>query len=532
MSVYKKIQQMIDEADLKSLGLIYRGLEKENMRIDSDGYIALTDHPRALGSALTNLWVTTDFSESLVEVVTPAVASLSQLKQDISAISQFCWVRLNKDELFWPASMPSCLNENDIRLAYYGKNNSGKMKQVYRHGLAERYGKTMQMIAGIHYNISFSQALFESLWRYDGKSCSLAEYTNQRYMGLVRNFFRYGWLLPYLFGASPIASGGSVSESFDFLQAQGQDYIGPYATSLRLSRLGYQNKGKHLMHISYNSVEEYASSILQATRTPYAPFSKLGICSKDKAGQRHYTQLNDALLQIENEYYSPMRPKQPAERCKRPVASLLEKGVCYIELRALDLNPFEPLGFEAGELEFVDLFLLFCLLEDSPVLSAAELADAELCLQQVAEYGRKPGLMLTIQGRQVSLQDAAERLFEALLPLAERLDAEQAQAQSYLTALNANYKKLTDISLIPSAKLLDEFLASGINYTEFMLKYACKHQDYWQQQAINPVDFQRFDDFAKRSLVEFENIEQAEQVPFEEYLARYFQQGDAKKVGQ
>ncbi|WP_235603251.1 glutamate--cysteine ligase [Piscirickettsia litoralis] len=453
--MYKKIVQVIHDADLKTLGPIYRGLEKENMRVDAAGHIALTDHPKSLGAALTNPWITTDFSESLVEIVTPVVDRLESLKQDVAAVTQYCSTHLN-NELFWPASMPGELSESDIRLAYYGKNNSGRMKQVYRHGLAQRYGKIMQMIAGIHYNISFSKSLLEKLWRYDGASLSFEDYSDQRYMGLVRNFFRYSWLLPYLFGASPIASGSSVSESFDFLQKHGRDFVGKYSTSLRLSRLGYQNKGKDLMDISYNSVGEYAKSILQATKTPYAPFSKLGVKSND----HNYIQLNDALLQIENEYYSTMRPKQPAERCKRPVASLLEKGVNYIELRALDLNPTEPLGFEQGELEFVDLFLLFCLLVESPELNTEELACAERRLQQVAEYGRKPNFMLTIQGKSVQLQEAGEKICDALMPLAECLDAE-SEGTRYLSTIEKNRKKLTDVTLTPSAKIMNEFLASG-----------------------------------------------------------------------
>ena len=133
--------QKLHDLDLPDIWQASRkGLEKESLRITPQNELAQTPHPALLGAALTNRFVTTDYSEALLELVTPALEDSAATRQFLCDIHQFVYDGLG-DEMLWPASMP-CAVEGDenIPIAKFGKSNIGHMKHVYRRGLGHPAG--------------------------------------------------------------------------------------------------------------------------------------------------------------------------------------------------------------------------------------------------------------------------------------------------------------------------------------------------------------------------------------------------------
>ncbi|MGB2002647.1 MAG: glutamate--cysteine ligase, partial [Porticoccaceae bacterium] len=344
---------------------IVRGIEKESLRVDPTGHLAMTPHPSALGSALTHPSITTDYSEALLEFITAPSASIDEVLHELDEIHRYTYQHIG-DELLWVSSMPCQLgDDSSIPVGKYGSSNVGKMKQVYRVGLGNRYGRLMQTIAGIHYNFSVPDELWQELQRASGDTQSLQDFKTQGYFATIRNFRRYSWLLLYLLGAAPAVCKSFVRGREHQLQPVGDDshsLYTPYATSLRMGDLGYQSKAQSSLVVCYNDLDQYVRTLRSALEQPYPAYDEIGL--KDERG--NYKQLNTALLQIENEFYSSIRPKRTAEMGETPIHALQDRGVEYIEVRCIDLNPLVPNGINAETIRFVDTFLLFCLLQDSP----------------------------------------------------------------------------------------------------------------------------------------------------------------------
>ena len=363
-----RLALMGERANLSLLAQCLHGIERECLRVDADGQLALTAHPAALGAALTHPQITTDYSESLLEFITPAEADPATTLADLEDIHRFAYSKLD-GEYLWSPSMPGRLPEEEqIPIARYGSSHIGQLKYVYRKGLALRYGKTMQCIAGIHYNFSLPERLWQLQQQAEGDTSSARDYQSARYIALIRNFRRYSWLLMYLFGASPAIDAGFLRGRPHQLQQLDADtlYL-PYATSLRMSDLGYQSEAQAGLTPCYNDLTSYTDSLRQAVGTPYQPYVDIG---SKKDGE--WLQLNTHILQIENEYYSNIRPKRVTYSGERPIQALMARGVQYIEVRCLDINPFLPLGIDLAEARFLDAFLLFCALQDSSGLSCSK----------------------------------------------------------------------------------------------------------------------------------------------------------------
>jgi glutamate--cysteine ligase len=339
----------LSRADLTGLR---RGIEKESLRVRPDGTLATTPHARTLGSALTHPRITTDFSEAQLELITGVHASAEGCLRELVEIHQFTYRQIG-DELMWAASMPCRLPaEAEIPIGRYGTSNVGRAKTVYRTGLAHRYGRRMQTISGIHYNWSTPDAQ-----------------GNDAYFALIRNFRRHSWLLLYLFGASPaVCSTFVAGRAHELLPLGGDTLHLPHATSLRMGRLGYQSDAQASLKVSYNGLDSYAASLEQALTESYPAYEAIGLRDGDD-----YRQLGTTLLQIENEFYGTIRPKRVIRSGERPLHALRERGVEYVEVRMMDLDPFEPVGIDAGTMRFLDVFLLHCLLRASPPDTPAEL---------------------------------------------------------------------------------------------------------------------------------------------------------------
>ncbi len=365
-------------------GILYgglKGIEKESLRVVAEGGLSMADHPIGLGSALTNSYITTDFSEALLEFVTPAFETTWETLHCICDIHQFTYDELG-DEMLWPASMPCRIPEDDkIPLAKYGSSNVGQMKTIYRRGLGYRYGRQMQTIAGVHFNYSVPQRFWHAYQEILGDENGIDDFRSEQYLGLIRNFKRMGWLVLYLFGASPALcksfAGGNVGkmQSFD-----DETYFEPYGTSLRMSDLGYSNQNQSRINISLNSLDEYVRDLSNAIETLEPSYEDIGV-----KVDGHYRQLNANLLQIENEFYSSVRPKRVANSGERPTAALQRGGIEYVEIRSLDINLFDPCGINQNTMRFMEAFLLYCLLQPSPQLDNDELEEGALNQVQTAK---------------------------------------------------------------------------------------------------------------------------------------------------
>ena len=510
-----RLALMGERANLSLLAQCLHGIERECLRVDADGQLALTAHPAALGAALTHPQITTDYSESLLEFITPAEADPATTLADLEDIHRFAYSKLD-GEYLWSPSMPGRLPEEEqIPIARYGSSHIGQLKYVYRKGLALRYGKTMQCIAGIHYNFSLPERLWQLQQQAEGDTSSARDYQSARYIALIRNFRRYSWLLMYLFGASPAIDAGFLRGRPHQLQQLDADTLDlPYATSLRMSDLGYQSEAQAGLTPCYNDLTSYTDSLRQAVGTPYQPYVDIG---SKKDGE--WLQLNTHILQIENEYYSNIRPKRVTYSGERPIQALMARGVQYIEVRCLDINPFLPLGIDLTEARFLGAFLLFCALQDSPLLESGECHACTDNFLSVVKQGRQPGLQLQRGGQPIALQNWAEELLERIEPLAELLDRSRV-SDEHRQALQAQRAKVADANLTPSAQVLAQ-LQQGESFSQFALRQSKQHAQYFRSNPLNAEQQAAFEAAAVKSLAEQRDLESLDEGDFDSFAAAY-----------
>jgi glutamate--cysteine ligase len=477
-----------------------RGIEKESLRAMPGGSLAMTPHAPALGSALTHPHITTDFSESQLELITGVHASAEACLEELERIHQFVYRNIG-GELLWCASMPCGLPADDaIPIGRYGSSNSGRLKTVYRNGLAWRYGRRMQTISGIHYNFS------------------LPGMTNESYFALIRNFRRLSWLPIYLFGASPAVCASFVAGRSHELKSLGESTFHlPHATSLRMGRLGYQSDAQASLIVSYNSLASYGASLYEALTVPYPPYEKIGIRGPDG----EYRQLATSLLQIENEFYTTIRAKRRTRRGERPLHALRARGVEYIEVRLMDLDPFAPLGITAPTMRLLDLLLLHCHASESPDDTPQELLAIARNKLATAQRGREPGLLLERGAEKLSLAAWGAQILRQCEPLAAALDAALGGA-AYRDALAAAQGVIAEPGSAPSAKVLHAMARNhGNAYVRFVLALSLLHQGSLKNGAM-PADAERyFARLAQKSLEEQKKIEAGDSVDFETYRSRY-----------
>ncbi|SHI11639.1 glutamate--cysteine ligase [Ferrimonas marina] len=518
MSAYQQaVERLQQPAWQSALTQLNRGIEREALRIQADCTLAQNPHPHALGAALTHNWITTDFSESLLELITPVYSDPDQLLGHLSDVHRFVLEQLDQQRL-WPISMPCFLNgEENVPIAQYGHSHIGRMKTTYRIGLSHRYGAKMQAIAGLHFNFSVPKGLWPAL----GVDAEDQAGISERYFGLLRHFRQHAWVLAYLFGASPALCRSFLGEqapALPFEEHQGTLYL-PYATSLRMSDLGYTNQAQDALSVSLNSMAEYVRDVKRAIRLPSDDYAAIGVKENGE-----YRQLNSNVLQIENELYAPIRPKRTAHSGETPTQALERGGVEYIEVRALDINPFSPNGIDRDQILLLDLFLLDGLLQQTPSMDARSVEENKANFEAVVLDGRRPGKQLQRDGQTVSLADWLGELFERFALLAPVLDQANGDDR-YQQALAQWQPAVTDPEQTLSARALAQSLELG--HGRWACDLAAKHKAWFAQQDYQVLNQQQLEQASSDSHQRQAEIEAADQGSFDQFLQAYFERQGA-----
>lgn len=502
---------------------VMRGIERETLRINGNGSIAQTAHPKPLGSALSHEHITTDFSEALLEFITIPHQDPRQALAQLRDIHKFVLARMG-DERLWPMSMPCYIeSEDSIPIAQYGTSNVGKMKTLYRVGLKNRYGSMMQAIAGVHFNFSLPQAFWGKWLPATNAGNADQDAVSAAYFAQIRNYRRFCWLIPYLYGASPALCGSFIQgkqSSLPFERLPSGAYFLPYATSLRMSDLGYTNKAQSGLNVCYNELDNYVRSLRQAINTPSAEFAKF---AGKKDGQ--YQQLNANVLQIENELYSPIRPKQPTQKLEKPTDALAARGVSYIEVRALDVNPFSEVGISLEQFYFLEAFLVYCAIFPSAEMNAADFSETEKNLRAVVIEGRKPGLHLHKEGQAVALQQWATEVLAGIAEVAKILDQVHG-GSAYQSSVAHELEKIHHPELTPSARILHHLQSTGEGTGAYALQMAEQYKQRLLQHQYSYHTEQELEQMALASLKAQQDAEQADIQSFDEFLRDYFVQAD------
>lgn len=445
--ISKKITWLEQNASI--LKNISRGIERETLRIKKNGDFSNTPHPYKIGSALTHQWITTDFSENLLEFITPTTKNIDYLLTFLKDIHSFVAYK-NPKELMWPFSIPYIYTKStNIQIAKYGTSNFGKLKTLYRTGLKIRYGDLKNTISGIHYNFSLPK-IFWKINKIDNISSG--------YLNLIRNYYRFGWIIPYLFGASPVILKDLLqNKEYQFKQNQeGLLYL-PWSTSLRLSDMGYTSTSIEDLNITFNNLESYVHCLKKAMHTPSKKFSNLGL--KNQFGQLQ--QLNTNILQLENELYTQIRPKRTTNHGESLLDALKNRGIEYVEIRSLDINPFSSIGINKNQILLLDLFLIWCSLIEAPQIQKKDFYFITKNWKKIIFEGRKPNQKIYINNHtKCKLKTIGKRIFQDLKKIAIIFD-NQLKNSEYQNACDKKILFFEHPEQTYSAKFLKLFVTNN-----------------------------------------------------------------------
>ena len=483
---------------------ILRGIERESLRVTQDGKISQNNHPENLGSPLTSKDITTDFAEALVELITPTFESVEELFEHLSLLHKFLYSEM-EEEILWNFSMPCAFqSEQEIKIAEYGKTNSGMLKHIYRKGLRLRYGSIMQCVSGIHFNFSLSEDSWGPLTRSPDKS-----FINQKYLGAIRNIKRNFWFLLERLGASPVAHESYLLDRKHSLTKHGKnDLFLPFATSLRMSDVGYQSSMQNALKINYNNLDEFINAIIKGIKTPVKNFEDIGLLDEKGALQ----QISTGILQIENELYDTVRPKRSGPSGSRPATLLKNKGIEYLELRGIDINPFIPEGIDENKIKILDIFIIHSLISESPHVSDKEIEEIRANQKIMVENGRSEDVKLQQNGVSTPLKELKKIFHEQLLQVATAMDE---YCPGYSNALSAEMS----IDLLPSEKIMSDMESQNLSFQEYGLIQSKKIA--MEQKSFADNNFLKFINNADQSLKDLKNLNKNTDMDINKYVELY-----------
>ncbi|MCH1429479.1 MAG: glutamate--cysteine ligase [Chlamydiales bacterium] len=500
------LKKLSKETVYKSLKESKHGLEKESLRCTAKANIAQSIHPKTLGHKLTHPYISTDFAEAQLELITPPCNSEPQALNFLKDVQAF----LNRSigsELLWPNSMPMHFaSMKDVKIADFGQSDDGCQKTLYREGLVHRFGKEIQTISGGHYNLSFSDAFFKNLQCFSSvkqQKLNFEDFRSLKYFALIRNFLRYSFINTYLFGASPIMDKSFVKrKNKELIDFDDSSYYMPHACSFRMSNYGYYSRLQLQYSLSFNGLKPYLNDLDYTLYTSHPRYEKIGLYKA--TGEKK--QINTHILQIANEHYSRIRPKAIISSGQNPYQALMKNGVEYVEARIIDLDPFETVGISEDQLRFLYLFMLYCLLSPSPLMTKKEERLIPRVQNRVALKGRDPNLRVEVLLKSYHFQDFANQFLLDLKPLAELLDKAH-KTKAYTQSLERQIAKVADSSLTPSAKLLKELQGPKHNFHSLHLKLAKKHKKDDSSRKIKNSIYKELESLSISSLKKNRRLE-------------------------
>lgn len=495
------------------------GLEKESLRVDKNGTISFKMHPDAFGSALKNKYITTDYSEALIEIVTPPCNSHQEALKYLENIIGFIYKNLDQEYL-WPASMPCIIaGDKSIPIAYYGISNPARMKTTYRRGLGNRYGRIMQVISGIHFNYSFSDDFWKQYSNFKNTKKNVKDFKSEQYFIISRNLIRNGWLIPYFFGCSPAVCKSYLTGKMTTLESFDEyTYYGKFATSLRMGDIGYQNNKEDDMgvHIDYNSLEKYSKSLDEAIKKPSKEYEKIGVHENG-----YYKQINANTLQIENEYYSTVRPKPNPNIKKRPSRALLESGVDYIELRSIDNNIFSNTGIDLDQMYFIELLMIHSLISNDSEISEKEYIESKNNLSNIAHNGRDKKFKLKINKKCKSIEIAVNEILCDLKKIAEFM-FKITKDSGYKECINTQEEKFKNNENLPSNKVINKMNQNKFSFYEFCMENIWLQEKYYLKLDFDDDIINELKEESILSINQQETLENNIKESYEDYIKEYF----------
>lgn len=415
------------------------GIEWESLRAHSDGKLSLTPHPEVFGDKLTNPLITTDFSESQIEIITPTFDSIDEAFDVFSLLADLVNASLPDDEYLWFQSIPCILPYYDkIPIARYGEE--GEASEKYRIELAKKYGVKKQMISGVHFNFSFAEDTVDKLYEITGSKLSFKEFKNEIYLKIARNYLRYCWLIIYLTGCS-IGSHGTFSKDCIYLMDARDAYGSYYSTqgpSFRNASCGYKNlKG---LYPSYNTVDEFTRDVQS--------FIDEGDLSEAK---ELYTQIR-------------LKPKHPLDMLN----SLKEDGIEYIEIRTLDINPFYKCGLIRHDMKFLHLFLIYMAIKSESDYEGWQ-KEAKINEERSAERAYDESMRLLKDGKEITLKKWASEIINEMYGMCEVLGIEE------FGTLKLMHDRVSNPDLTYGKRLLKLISERGYINTHMMLSMSNKN---------------------------------------------------------
>lgn len=430
------------------------GLEKENVRVTEDGKLALTPHPKAFGDKDRNPYIKTDFSESQLEMVTPVCNTIEDVYSFISNLNKVVSLELIKNgEYLWPQSNPPILpNEDEIPIAKL----ANKEDELYRENLSKRYGKKKQVISGIHYNFSFKEEFMQLLYKELKVKEDFRTFKDNMYLRMTRNFQKYNWLLIYLTGASPVFHESymdEIKENGDKLDCDSYYIKGD--TSLRNSYYGYKNKKDFC--VSYNSIEQYANDIRNL--------------------------VNDKEIQSAKEYYNPIRLKSLGS--SDMIGNLLTKGIDYLEVRLLDLNPLNLQGISKETLYLVHLFMIYTLLKENHSITCKDQKEFFKNYEIVAVSGRNENTVIYENGVPVLLKDKGRELLEEMN---EIIDLLFSNNREFKEVIENSLEKINNSKNTFSEELLEDIKEEG--YIAFHMRKTKEYLEDFKKKEFNLIGYE------------------------------------------
>ena len=430
------------------------GLEKENVRVTERGNLALTPHPKAFGDREKNAYIKTDFSESQLEMVTPVCNTLEEVYSFICNLNKVVSLEIMKNgEFLWPQSNPPILpREEEIPIAKL----SNREDELYRENLSYKYGKKKQVISGIHYNFSFKEEFIKLLYKELKVEKDFREFKDDIYLRMARNFQKYHWLLIYLTGASPVFHESYIDEIKKDGEILGEDsYYIKDDTSLRNSSYGYKNKKDY--YVSYNSIGEYASDIKNLV--------------KDKE------------IQSIKEYYNPIRLKSLGS--EDMLESLLHKGIDYLEVRLLDLDPLSIQGVSKETLYLVHLFMIYTLLKENKEITYKDQEEFFKNHDMVALKGRNEEAVIHENGVPVLLKDKGREILSEMDEIVEILFSNN---EEFKNVIKRALEKINNPHDTISEKLIKDIKEEG--YINFHMRLAKEYLNNFKNKEFNLVGYE------------------------------------------